>query len=358
MILPTLFRSVLAPAALVLCAASLLAQDYPKAAVEALNAGSALQKAGKLEEAVAKYDAAIKAAPKMYQAFGNRASARLSEAIKARDAAQELRDAIVPGASAEVTAGLNAQIEPLAAKAAEAFKLAIADYDEAIKHSPKTNTLIFDRGNAWALSGESDKAIADFEELLKREPKSTKALYGRGLAFFDRAKAARDRLVKVEKRTIDSAILIVKDDFDKAIADFTACIEIEKDFGGAYQNRAACNALILEFELAITDYNKAIELEPKNKRAFRGRSEIYRALAENYKATGETAKAAENKALYEKDLAKFEELDKAERAAQEAAAAAAATATATATPASSAPPAPAPKGAPSAAPKPTAPPKK
>lgn len=324
-----------------------------------LNAAAALQKAGKAAEALQKYDAVIKSSPKMFEAFANRGSLYLQLVNKVREMLNEkneLRQSYMAVNNTAEAVKIDPEIAELKKKEGEYMAAALADYDQAIKLNPGRAELYYDRGTALAEAREFDKALVDFDEFIKRSPKEIKGYNGRGLVYFDRAKAQRDRMQKEEKRGVDAAILASKPDFEKAIADFAKCLELDPKMAAAYHNRAACNALILELDAATADYTKAIELEPANRRAYKGRIEIYKAQASNAKDTGDRVKQKEYETLRDKDMAEVKRLEdeaakaaEAKAKAEEAAAAAkaaAAPATGGAKPAASpapAAPAPAPK---------------
>src|SRR5215470_2695496 len=69
------------------------------------------------------------------------------------------------------------------------------------------------RGLKWLSKNEYDKAIADFTEALKLEPKRLTAYFNRGIAWFQ------------------------KKEYDKAIADYTEVIKLDPKFIRAYINR-------------------------------------------------------------------------------------------------------------------------
>src|SRR5262249_57140506 len=67
---------------------------------------------------------------------------------------------------------------------------------------------------------------------------------------------------------------LIKSDFDRALGDYTKAIEIDPKQPLAYFNRGYTYAAKGEHDRAIADYNKAIEIDPKNMLAYfnRGRS--------------------------------------------------------------------------------------
>ncbi|BBM88035.1 tetratricopeptide repeat protein [Candidatus Uabimicrobium amorphum] len=77
-----------------------------------------------------------------------------------------------------------------------------------------------------------------------------------------------------------------KGDYDTAIADFTKAIEVQGDFANAYDNRGACYHKQELYEQAIADCNKALQLNPNYANA-------YYNLACNYCMQKDKAKALE-----------------------------------------------------------------
>ena len=61
------------------------------------------------------------------------------------------------------------------------LKLAIQDYDQAIKLNAKDADIFFRRGIAHGISGDADLAIDDFDRAIKLAPDHVGALYSRGL---------------------------------------------------------------------------------------------------------------------------------------------------------------------------------
>ncbi|MCU4139364.1 MAG: hypothetical protein MW690_001296 [Methanophagales archaeon] len=51
-------------------------------------------------------------------------------------------------------------------------------------------------------------------------------------------------------------------EYEQAIEDFSKAIELNPNYAGAYYNRGIAYAKLNQHERAIEDYNKAIELNP------------------------------------------------------------------------------------------------
>ncbi len=305
-------RRALTALALALLGAASLPAPLPAqsaAAVNAINEAASLGRAGKLEEAVARYDTAIKAAPKMFQPYAGRGAVRARLAEREKEMSAELSQARA-GLPPEMQAAQDAKIKAAEDKSRTLFEGAFADYEMALKVAGKKEkiSVLYDRSVAYNQSGEFDKAVADCDAILKEDPKNIRALFQRGLTTFRIASAKREAAGGGGKEAGRAAS---QADLEKAVADFTQVIQLDPKSASAYVQRGACYTYLVEFEKALDDNAKAIELEPGNRRAYRNRSELYKAMEDIAKKTGDNAGAADAKKKYDADMAKLAEMEKA-----------------------------------------------
>jgi len=106
------------------------------------------------------------------------------------------------------------------------------------------------RGLAYEAKEQFDKAIADFSKAIEINPNSEKAYDSRGNMY------------------------LLKGQADQAIADYSKVIALNPKNSEAYINRARGFQSERQFDQAIADYSKIVELNPKNSKAF-----FYRGLA-------------------------------------------------------------------------------
>ena len=126
----------------------------------------------------------------------------------------------------------------------EGVRHAIADYTEAIRLDPHDAAAYLNRGRAWNIKKEHDKAMADYTEGIRLDPQNVRAYLLRGHTW-------------VEKK-----------EYDKAIADYTEAIRLNPQFAEAYY--AWGNAWLAkdEYDRAIAGFAEAIRLDPKNAFAY------------------------------------------------------------------------------------------
>ncbi len=115
---------------------------------------------------------------------------------------------------------------------------AIADYDQAIRLSPKDVGAYVGRGTAYATKGETDRAIADYDQAIRLDPNIV-ATYGqRGFVYFNMGA------------------------YDRAIADANEAIRLDPNEASHYIARGAAFEKRGDTAQARADYEKALELSP------------------------------------------------------------------------------------------------
>jgi tetratricopeptide (TPR) repeat protein len=278
-----------------------------------LKNGNALALKGEYGAAIAKYDKSIELDPDNSQAYAARGNAYrlkgeqdraftdLNEAIRLdpKNAnALNLRGAIfsIKGDHDKALADTNAAIF-LSPSESSAYNtrgfvynnkndpdLAIADLNEAIRLDSKNALAYTNRGNSYEKKNQLQKALNDYESAVQINPKLQVAIdsasrvnqllamsYPRGLKYladkqYDLAIQEFDRAISVRK--LDAYYYgrgqawLAKQDYKSAIADFTESIKNRERDYFAYVQRAEAYAGNGERENAITDYRRALALDP------------------------------------------------------------------------------------------------
>ncbi|MFA5271754.1 MAG: tetratricopeptide repeat protein, partial [Candidatus Omnitrophota bacterium] len=175
---------------------------------------------------------------------------------------------------------------------------AIVDYTTAIKINPKNEEAYFVRGIAYAAVREIDKALADYNKAIELNPKYVQAYLNRALLNMaagnnDQAIVDANKVMEINSTFAGSYYLrglayANKNSLEQAISDYTKAIEMSPQYAESYANRGLARAYnIIEkakldpnspiayvnigiahvdktnFDRAISDCNKAIELNPK-----------------------------------------------------------------------------------------------
>jgi tetratricopeptide (TPR) repeat protein len=128
---------------------------------------------------------------------------------------------------------------------------AIADYSEAIKLNPKDALAYDNRGTAWRDEGDLHRALADYSEAIRLDPHDAPAYNNRGNIWRESG------------------------DNKRAVGDYTEAIRLDPKFALAYSNRALAWSAIGDSDHAIADCTEAIQLDPDNPAGYRTRGYTY-----------------------------------------------------------------------------------
>jgi tetratricopeptide (TPR) repeat protein len=118
------------------------------------------------------------------------------------------------------------------------YAAALAAFDEAVHHSPRSSAAWTNRGVARIRLGDTSGAIEDFSWALALTPDDPELLFNRGNAH------------------------VAAGDMTAAIADFTRALEVRPDFARAAFNRGIARSRVPDPEGARADWLQAVALEP------------------------------------------------------------------------------------------------
>lgn len=86
--------------------------------------------------------------------------------------------------------------------------------------------------------------------------------------------------------------LFLNKDYDSAIEQFTKVIEMDEKFVEAYTFRGNCYSALKKNDEAIKDFSKAIEIDPNNRGALLNRGLAYKAMGKLPQAKSDALKAS------------------------------------------------------------------
>lgn len=202
------------------------------------------------------------------------------------------------------------------------YASAIAEYDKAVELNPKYPNSWNNRGAAKSWLNQMREAIADYDKAIELKPNYVKAYENRGKAYGtlgDNVRAAADlnRAAQIDSsnkgadKIIEQAEALVQrgeftealnllnqaaelfpdnqfvfvnrgniynnnfHDYDKALADYQKTIELNDKFSWPYHNRAVAYGRLKRWEDAVVDFGRAIELNPTYAAAYNGRAWAY-----------------------------------------------------------------------------------
>jgi len=148
-----------------------------------------------------------------------------------------------------------------------AYERAIADASHAIRVNPDASWNYFERGNIYSKLGRTTKnnnaarekyyrtAIEDFTHAIQYDHENIEEAYNnRGVVYQYMGQ------------------------YQKAIADHTRAIDIKNDMASPYSNRAYCHRQMKAYQKSLVDYNRALSLDPQRIADHAGRGCVYRLL--------------------------------------------------------------------------------
>jgi tetratricopeptide (TPR) repeat protein len=105
----------------------------------------------------------------------------------------------------------------------------------------KLATAFDNRGVAYRLKGDYERALQDYDQATRLNPDNANAYNNRGIIYR------------------------IKGDYDRAIADYDEAIWLKNgDFPAAYYNRALAYADKGEYELSLKDFDVVMRFNPRN----------------------------------------------------------------------------------------------
>ncbi len=241
------------------------------------NHGNALNDLGRHEEAIARFDAAIRLDPaQAAEPYNNRGNALW--ALKRHEAALE---------SFDKSLRLNPNFAEAhnnrgnALRDLKQFDAAVAAYDKAIALKPDYAEAFNNRGNAQRDLKQYDAAVASFDKAIALRPAYAEAFNNRGNALrdlkrHDDALADYDRAIALKGDYADAhynrgITLRALKRFEDAVEAYNHVIVLKPDCAEAFSSRGLARASLKQFQAAIDDYNRAIDVKPDYAEAYNNR---------------------------------------------------------------------------------------
>jgi serine/threonine-protein kinase len=162
------------------------------------------------------------------------------------------------------------EIEPPMRRGQDAMRVkdyaaAVQDFTLVIQNRPKFAEGYFDRGFAYEMSGQPDKAIPDYSDAIRLAPRHTRAWANRGIC---EARLHQD---------------------DAALADFNHALDLDPNYAGALNGRGAILMRRRDLKGAIRDFSAAIKANPDFQLAYENRAKARKAAGDQFGAADDTA---------------------------------------------------------------------
>jgi len=177
---------------------------------------------------------------------------------------------------------------------------ALEDYANAIALEPENAVYLHHKGLAYQGCGEVREAIRVYEEALRRDESHHPSRFHLGIMYhvdgqYDRALEALNHGVPADEALHEARGLVYRDmtDYDRALADFNAVIQLEPGQGQHRYNRGVVYHRMGQEQDAIEDLTKAIELGSTGAAVYSERGLAWRALGNMAQATNDLTAAIE-----------------------------------------------------------------
>jgi protein O-GlcNAc transferase len=242
-----------------------LSQDHAEAH---LGRGSALQQRGRLEDALAAHDQALRIRPELAQAHYYRGIVlqqrrQLEDALAAYDQALRIKPDL---AQAHLNRGVIFQQQARLAQALEAF-------DQALRIEPNYPRAHFNRGVILEREGRLEPAVAAYDQALRVMPDYVDAHLNRGAALaalgrFEQALEAFDQTLRIQPDIAEGHFnrgnaLMGLGQFGEALAAYDQALQIRPEYAQAHFNRGVILEREGRLEQAIAAYDQALRIEPR-----------------------------------------------------------------------------------------------
>jgi hypothetical protein len=121
----------------------------------------------------------------------------------------------------------------------------VEDYTRSLELNPSNIKTFNNRGYSYAKSGNYEAAIADYDQAIQLDPTNSHAYHNRGISF--------DKLGQVMSGNSVALWFYLKHmmQFERAVSDFTRVIELDSGNANAYFNRGSACVVFLFCALSI-----------------------------------------------------------------------------------------------------------
>lgn len=170
----------------------------------------------------------------------------------------------------------------------ECARLAIDDYDQAIRISPERASYYVQRAEQEWAADEYDAALADCDSALRLAPdlKSAHGLRGAVYLALDQLDlAVKDCSTAIEAGDAPPQIYLTRAEaylglerWDEALEDAEIAVERAADSAAAWKCRGLIRARLEQFEPAVSDFDEAIRLAPDQPALWCHRAALHRHL--------------------------------------------------------------------------------
>ena len=151
------------------------------------------------------------------------------------------------------------------------YDSAASDFSQAIKMDPNDAEHYYDRSWAYKNMDKLEDAIVDMNKALEIEPKTSLFYYDKARLEYEMGRykeAAADYTKGIELKPTENKYIgrgncyLKLEEYDLALADYNSAIEIAEECFSAYYRRGILYSRTDQFDKAIKDFEKTLEFCP------------------------------------------------------------------------------------------------
>ena len=167
----------------------------------------------------------------------------------------------------------------------EWYKEALESYTSGLNLNPKSLELRLDRAALYYRMGNEGRALNDYSDVLDEQPENMEARLMRAHIYsamhdYKQARADYDFIIKLDPLNEKAYIgLILLNDRDgrprEAMEQMNGLLLVYPNHATLYAIRGGMEQKRKQYELALADMNRAIEMEPKNADFYVSRATLY-----------------------------------------------------------------------------------
>ena len=148
------------------------------------------------------------------------------------------------------------------------------DFNEVIRLCPDVPAAYTGRGSLWIYKGDEEKAEEDFREAVQLDPGSAEGY-------------------TLQRLLVEAGFHYKREDYLQTIARATEAIDLEPNCTPAYELRAVAHWCMERLVEAVDDYNMVLELDEDSLTALSGRGQVYAEMGEFEQALEDLNRAVE-----------------------------------------------------------------
>ncbi|CAK0895579.1 unnamed protein product, partial [Prorocentrum cordatum] len=179
----------------------------------------------------------------------------------------------------------------------ERYEEAVEDFSAAVEADPNDSSFRFNRGNARFKLGQHEEALVDYGEAIRLEPDNPTYLHHSGLAY-EGCGSIRDAILKYEEaleRDSDhhpsrfhlGTMCHADGQYERALKAFNQSPPDE----ALYEARGLVHRDMGDFQRALDDFDRVVELKPEEGRHYYNRGVVYHRMGQEQDAIENLTKA-------------------------------------------------------------------